>query len=79
MHYLTIEIAKEHRKDLLHEAERYYLLYPSFSRLQNSPGFYEKSLTYLGQLLSNLGSRLQARYGVSNKHPLSYYHQSGRI
>ena len=42
MHYLTIEIAKEHRKDLLREAERYYLLYPSFSRLQNSPGFYEK-------------------------------------
>ena len=73
MYDLTIELAMIHRKDLLREAERYYILYPSPSPLVNARGFYDKSFTYLGRLLSNLGSRLQARYGVSNKHPLSYF------
>ena len=74
MYDLLKEIAtEEHRKDLIREAERYYILYPYPSRLLNSHRFYEKTLAYLGKLLSNFGSRLQARYGVSNKHPLSYY------
>ncbi len=74
MYELIKEIVREEqRKDLLREAEKYYILHSYPSRLLNSRRFYEKTLAYLGELLSNLGSRLQARYGVSNKHPLSYY------
>jgi len=74
MYELTKEIVRgEHRKDLIREAEKYNILYPYPSRLLNTRGFYEKSLAYLGQLLSNLGRRLQARYGLSNTHPLKDY------
>jgi hypothetical protein len=74
MYELTKEIVREeHRKDLICEAEKYYILYSYPSRFLNSRGFYEKSLTSLGQLLSNLGRRLQARYGLSNTQPLRYY------
>ncbi len=74
MYELTKEIVREEqRKDLFREAEKYYILYPYPSSLLNSRGFYEKSLTYLGQLLSDLGRRLQARYGLSNTQPLRYY------
>jgi hypothetical protein len=74
MYALTTEIvSEEHRKDLLREAKKYSILYPYPSRSLNSRGFYEKSLTYLGRLLYNLGKRLQVRYGVSNTHPLRNY------
>jgi hypothetical protein len=71
MYELTNEIvSEERRKDLLREAEKHFILYPYPSKSLNSRGLYEKSLTYLGRLLSNLGRRLQARYGLSNTHPL---------
>jgi hypothetical protein len=74
MYELTKEIVREeHRKDLIREAEKRYILHSIPSRLLNSSGFYEKSLRYLGQLLSNLGRRLQARHGLSNPHPLRNY------
>jgi hypothetical protein len=57
-------VAKEHMKDLIREAEKYSILYRYSSRKEKSRGFYAKSLTYLGLLLSNLGRRLQARYGA---------------
>ena len=66
MYDLTKEtVIEEHRKDLFREAEKYYILYPYPSRLLNVRRFYEESLSYLGQLLSNLGRRIQTRYGVS--------------
>ena len=65
MYDLTKEmVAKEHRKDLIREAEEYYILYRNPSRKVKSRGFYAKSLTYLGLVLSHLGRRLQARYGA---------------
>lgn len=74
MYQLTNEIvSEEHRKDLLREAEKHSILYPYPSRSLNSRGLYEKSLTYLGRLLYNLGRRLQARYGLSDTHPLKNY------
>lgn len=65
-------VAEEHRKDLHRKAEKYYILHEYPSRLLKPCGIYQKSLKYLGQLLSYLGKRLQVRYGVSDKPPLSY-------
>ena len=73
MYDLTKElVTKEHIKDLHREAEKYYILYEDHSELLNSHGFYEKSLTILGHLLSNLGKVLRVRDRVSNKNPPSY-------
>jgi hypothetical protein len=64
--------AEEHRKDLHREAEKYCILHDYSSSLSKPRGIYQKSLIYLGQLLSHVGKRLQIRYGVSGKPPLSY-------
>ena len=65
-------IIKEHIRDLHREAEKYYILNEDSSWLSYSPGVYEKCLTYLGHLLSNMGKILQVRGKVSNKNPPSY-------
>jgi hypothetical protein len=59
-------VAEEHGKDLLREAEKYYILSEYPSRLLRPRGIYQKCLKSLGQLLSHLGERLQVRYGVNN-------------
>jgi hypothetical protein len=66
-------VAEEHRRDLIREAEKRYILYSIPSRLLNSRGFYAKSLTRLGRMLSNLGGHLQARSGLTSKQPLRQY------
>ena len=67
MYDLTQEmVIEEHRKDLLREAERDYLFHDYPSKLSYGRVFYVKALLCLGKLLSDLGSRLQARYGVTN-------------
>ena len=66
-------VAEEHRKDLHREAEKYCILREYSSRLLKPRGIYQKSLKYLGQLLSYLGKRLQVRYGVSDTNPLRNY------
>ena len=64
MYDLTKEMVRdEHRKDLIRDAEKYYILYLAPVILLNSHGVYEKTLTYFGRLLFNLGNHLQARYG----------------